>query len=241
MRHSFPISRINHWMFALCLLLLATPALATLEWPQEITAPEGAIVVYQPQPEGLAGNVLSGRAAISLELKNQAEPIFGAMWFSARIDTDRDADTATVTDVRVERVAWPDSKDADEQRFTAIVEAAVPATGFEISMERLSASLATAEIVQQSLEDLNTDPPKIVFREELAVLLLFDGKPQLSEIEGSPYERAVNVPMAVACKKGGKPCWLSSGAFWYESKDPLGPWSPTTSPPDNCPMPKSGP
>ena len=65
------------------LLLLSNTALATIEWPQEITAPEGTIVVYQPQPESLAGNVISGRAAISLELKNQAEPVFGAMWFTA--------------------------------------------------------------------------------------------------------------------------------------------------------------
>jgi hypothetical protein len=216
---------------ALGLLMASAPAVAQLEWPQEISAPEGSILVYQPQPESLSGNVISGRAAISLEINNREEPVFGAMWFTAKIDTDRDSDVATVRDLKVERVAWPDSKDAEEQRFTAIVEAAVPEAGFEISMERLSASLATAEIVQKSLEELNTDPPKIVFREELAVLLLFDGKPRLAEIEGSPYERVLNVPMAVACKKGGKPCWLSSGTFWYESKDPLGPWAPTTSPP----------
>lgn len=216
---------------ALWLVLVSASAQAALEWPQEIAAPEGTIVVYQPQPESLVGNVLSGRAAISLEIKGREEPVFGAMWFTAKIDTDRDADTAIVRDLRVEKVAWPDSKDAEEQRFTAIVEGAMPEAGFEISMERLSASLATAEVVQKSLEDLNTEPPKIVFREELAVLLLFDGKPRLSEIENSPYERALNVPMAVACKKGGKPCWLYSGTFWYEAKDPLGPWTPASSPP----------
>jgi hypothetical protein len=37
--------------------------------------------------------------------------------------------------------------------------------------------------------------------------------------------------MAVVCKRSGKPCWLSSGTFWYESKDPLGPWAPTPSAP----------
>jgi len=226
-----PVRRSFGFLLTLCLILLSTPALATLEWPQEIDAPEGTIVIYQPQPEALAGNVLSGRAAIALEPKGQDAPIFGVMWFTAKIDTDRDSDTAIVRDVTVERVTWPDSKDAAEQRFTAIVESAVPANGFEISMERLSASLATAEVVQKSLEELNTEPPEILFREELAVLLLYDGEPRLSAIEGSSYERALNVPMAVACKKGGKSCWLSSGTFWYEAKDPLGPWAPTSSPP----------
>ncbi len=213
------------------LVLASTPVLAQLEWPQEIDAPEGTIVVYQPQPESLSGNTLKSRAAVSLEFKDQDAPVFGAMWFSATLDTDRDDGIALVRNVKVERVAWPDSKDAAEQRFTAIVEGSVPETGFEISMERLSSSLETAEVVQKSLENLNTDPPRIVFRPELAVLLLFDGKPQFSEIEGSPYERAMNVPMAVVCKKGGKACWLSSGTFWYQAKSALGPWAVSSSPP----------
>jgi hypothetical protein len=238
------IRRLSTLLVLLVTLTATMPAFATLEWPQEIDASEGTIVIYQPQPESLNGNVLGGRAAISLELEGRQDPIFGVMWFTAKIDTDRDSDTAIVHHVKVERVAWPDSKDAAEQRFTAIVEGAVPENGFEISMERLSASLATAEVVQQSLEELNTEPPKIVFRDQLAVLLLYDGKPRFSEIEGSSYERVMNVPMAVACKKGGKPCWLSSGTFWYEAKEPLGPWSPTSKPPSDLasmmPPPEDG-
>jgi hypothetical protein len=114
-------------LLAFCLLVVSVPAMAQLEWPQEIAAPEGTIVVYQPQPEKLAGNVLSGRAAISLEFNDREDPVFGAMWFTARIDTDSDADVALVRDLKVEKVAWPDSKDAAEQRFTAIVEGAIPA------------------------------------------------------------------------------------------------------------------
>ena len=80
------------------LLLACTPVGAALEWPQEIDAAEGTIVVYQPQPERLAGNVLSGRAAVQLEFRDRSEPVFGVMWFTARLDTDRDTDTAFVRD-----------------------------------------------------------------------------------------------------------------------------------------------
>jgi hypothetical protein len=226
-------SRLVRLTMLLALMLAASPLLAQLEWPQEITAPGGTIVVYQPQPEKLNGNVLSGRAAISIESDQLEEPIFGAMWFTARIDTDRDSDTATVRDFRVEKVAWPDSKDAGEQRFTTLVETSMPQSGFAISMERLSASLETAEIVQQSLEDLNTDPPQIIFSEQLAVLLLYDGQPRFSDVENSDYERAMNVPFAVACKKRGNSCWLSSGTFWYQAPDAVGPWSPSNSPPSD--------
>jgi len=219
-----------YWLVPVLCLIWTFPLLAA-NWPQEITGKEGTIVVYQPQPEKLEGNTLSGRAAISLELNNGDEPVFGAMWFSARIETDTDTSTAIVHSFKVEKVAWPDSKDAGEQRFTAAVEGAMPESGFEISMEQLSASLETAEIEQKSLENLKTDPPEIIFTEELTVLMLFDGKPDFTEIEDSPYERAVNTPFAVARNKKTGMSYLSSGAFWYQARNPLGPWTFTRSPP----------
>jgi hypothetical protein len=216
-------------LFLLLFCLLSPPAFATLDWPQEIETDGGTIVIYQPQPEELSGNTLSGRAAMSLEINGQDEPIFGAMWFTARLDVSDDI--ATVRDLRVTHVTWPDSKDAGEQQFTAIVEGAVPEAGFEISMERLSSSLETAEIEQKSLQDLKTDPPVIIFRQELSVLLLFDGKPNYVAIENSAYERAVNTPFAVARRTKTNAVYLSSGKYWYLAEDALGPWNVTTNPP----------
>jgi hypothetical protein len=177
------------------------------------------------------GDTLSGRAAVSLELKGKAEPVFGAFWFNARLDTDRDAGTATVRSVSVTDVRWPEATDAERQRFTQIVQGAVPQTGFVISLERLTASLATAETERKSLANLKNDPPKILFSEELAVLMLYDGEPKFVAIENSPYERALNVPFAVARNKSSKQVFLSSGTFWYSAPDPLGPFALTTSPP----------
>ncbi|MGB5491603.1 MAG: hypothetical protein WBM76_12320 [Woeseiaceae bacterium] len=212
------------------MLVFATPA-AAVDWPQEVTADKGTIVVYQPQPESLQGNVLRGRAAMSLELKGRDDPIFGAFWFEAKIDNDTDTGVAILRDFKVTEVRWPESKDAEEQRFTAVVEAAIPESGFEISTERLSASLATAESVQESLENLKNDPPVILFSEELAVLLLYDGEPRYSEIDSSPYERVLNTPFAVIRKKGGRQHWLSDGKFWYTADSAMGLWTHTASPP----------
>jgi hypothetical protein len=223
---------VSKKLIALTLGLTAWTGIAgAVDWPQEIEAPEGTIVVYQPQPEHLEGNLLTGRAAVAIEIKDAAEPIFGAMWFTARIDTDREAGTAIVRDVTVTDVRWPDSKDAGEQRFTQIVESSVPEAGFEISLEQLTASLATAERERSSLEDLKNDPPAIVFSDELAVLLLYDGEPRFSPVEDSPYERVLNTPFLVVRNTRSKMCYLSSGTLWYEAKDPLGPWAATKTPP----------
>ncbi|MFT7288324.1 MAG: hypothetical protein ACI87W_002442 [Halieaceae bacterium] len=211
--------------------LLFSLAASANKWPQEVTGEEGKIVVYQPQPESLKGNVLKGRAAMSLEINGQDEPIFGAFWFEAKIDNNTDSGIATIRDVRVIDVRWPESRDAGEQRFTAIVEGAIPKNGFEISTEKLSASLASANTEKKSLENLKNDPPAIIFSKELAVLLLYDGDPRYSDIDNSPYERVLNTAFAVIRKKGTSDYYLSSGKFWYAAKAPLGPWSYTTTPP----------
>jgi hypothetical protein len=213
----------------LLLALLSMPAHA-VDWPQEVAADEGVIVVYQPQPDSLKGNTLTGRSAMSLQVKDQ-EPIFGAFWFSAKIDTDQDTDTVLVRDVKVTQVRWPDSKDAGEQRFTQVVESAIPKAGFEISLERLSASLATAEVEKSSLAELKNDPPQIIFKQQLAVLLSYDGAPSFSPVENSVYERALNTPLLVVRNKKSRRCYLSSGVFWYEAADASGPWQRTSSPP----------
>lgn len=215
----------------LCIALLAPNLARAIDWPQEIDAPEGTLVMYQPQPEKLQGNILSGRAAISIQLTDAQEPIFGALWFSARIDTDRDAGIALVRDLKVTRVGWPDSTDAGEQRLTAIVEAQVPATGFEISLERLSASLATAEVEQESLQDLKSEPPRILFSEQLAVLLLYDGKPRFSPVEDSPFERALNTPFLVVKDTRSSEYFLGDGSQWYTAGNAMGPWKPDGRPP----------
>ena len=229
------LSRLmNHRLTAIAsLFLLAIWPLSTLaiDWPQEIASDQGTIVIYQPQPEKLEGNVLTGRAAMSLEMNDSKEPIFGAFWFTATIDTDSDAGIAIVRDVKVQRVKWADSTDAGEQRFTALVEGAVPKAGFETSLDLLSASLATAEQEQKSLDNLKNDPPEIMFSDQLAVLLAYDGTPRFSPVENSDYERALNVPFLVVRNTRTKQCYLSNGTLWYQSRDPLGPWQQTTSPP----------
>ena len=235
-RRTNPFARLTPPVFLRVALAtiaaMSVPVAATaMDWPQEIVAEEGTIVVYQPQPEKLQGNVLSGRAAMALQIEGRDEPIFGAFWFDAKIDTDRDAGIATIRDVTVTNVRWPESKDADEQRFTAIVESAVPATGFEISLEQLAASLESANVERKSLEELKNDPPAILFRDELAVLLIFDGEPRYSAVANSDYERVLNTPFVVVRKQRGNDHYLSSGKFWYQSKDPMGPWTPTNTPP----------
>jgi hypothetical protein len=221
---------IYHLVLSGFLLLLSTFSAAG-DWPQEVSADGGSIVVYQPQPEALDGNTLTGRAAMSIEIDAQKDIIYGVFWFSSIIETDRGEDVVRISNVQVTKVTWPDSKDTGEQRFTQVAQKALANSVFEASLSSMTSALATSEKIQQSLEAINNDPPLIVFSEKLAVLALFDGEPHFAEVENSPYERALNTALVVVKDTRSKEFYLTSGSLWYQADSALGPWEISSSPP----------
>jgi hypothetical protein len=56
-----------------------------VNWPLEISGPEGTAVVYQPQPDSFKDDKITARVAVSTRLKNAKAPVFGAAWISARV------------------------------------------------------------------------------------------------------------------------------------------------------------
>ena len=204
--------------------------LMAVEWPQEVDTQEGTIVVYQPQPEKLNGNLLTARSAMSFTKKNE-EAIFGVFWFTAKIDTDRSADQAIVRDLDVTKVRWPDSKDSGEERFKVAVNNALKAMTLHISLSQLTASLESADTAAKSLAQIKNEPPKIIFEEQLAVLLSFDGEVKFGAIENSLYERALNTTMTVVRDTKSKIVYLTTGYVWYQAKTINGPYQITTTPP----------
>jgi hypothetical protein len=77
------------WMSLLAFFLLALSTAWAQEdsvdyWPQEIETKQGVVVVYQPQPEKLEGNKLSGLAAVSVEMKK-----LKAIWYSTKNATKK--------------------------------------------------------------------------------------------------------------------------------------------------------
>jgi len=101
--------------FGLLLLALAAAASAAaqepVDWPREFAAAGGTAVVYQPQPETLEGDVLTARSAVSVTRSTDTEPRFGAVWFEALLDIDREKRIAYFDSVHVSRVEFGDLAD----------------------------------------------------------------------------------------------------------------------------------
>src|SRR5262245_35336680 len=165
------------------IVLLATPAHAAgSTWPRSFDSAAGSFVLYQPQPEDLTGDVLMGRMAFSLQRSGDDNPIYGVLWFSEHIQIDRDSSAVTPRDFDVTKVRLPGIPQADPSRDERLVENEAADWDLSGSIEELKAGLASTEKERASVADLDNTPPIIRFVNERAILVAFDGTPQLGPI-----------------------------------------------------------
>ena len=81
-----------------------------LVWPREIEVPGYVITLYQPQLETFDQNILTGRMALSVK-KEKEDLVFGALWFDAKLLTEKENRTATLVDLDIPMVKFPDVED----------------------------------------------------------------------------------------------------------------------------------
>jgi hypothetical protein len=203
-----------------------------VEWPREILAPEGKIIVYQPQLETFKDNKLTARAAVSLTKKDETEPIFGVVWFSARVSTDRNARTIQILDVDVTDVkAHHEPDPAKLERFSQILENTFSNWDEEISLDKVLTMLDLVEKEKVAAKDLKTTPPRIIFVTHPAVLVTIDGEPDISKVDNSNLMRIVNTAYFIVFDPTAKTYFLKGGQEWFTAGDIMGPWQTGKKPP----------
>ncbi len=217
--------------YALCAAMTAT-ALSdlradeqSLDWPQEIDAPAGKIIVYQPQPESFTGNRLSFRVAVAVTLKGATEPDFGAVWFESSVTIDREARTVVVQDCTVTKVRFLDATAEQGKALSDHIGEHLANQCFVFSLDSLLTSIDLAEKEQVAADRLATIPPRILFNTTPAVLVVFDGKPMMQPSGNNPtVMRAMNTPFIVLFDTAGPAFYLKGGDAWLTAPDVMGPW-----------------
>ena len=172
---------------------------------------------------------LSGRSALSWTEKDKA-PVFGVFWFTTTVAVDRDARLATVESIHVDRVRFPNITKEQEKRLAAVLEAEVPKWVMTVSLDAIQANLAVYQAEKKSSEGLRSVPPRMIFVNDPAVLLLYAGKPVEQPIPGTSLKRAANTPMFVVLDPSTRRWYLSGGTFWYEAPASTGPFTPIAAP-----------
>jgi hypothetical protein len=200
------------------------------DWPREIVTNKGLIVMYQPQLEKFEGNILTGRAAVSVEVQGQnTGPVFGVVWFDARLETDRSTRSAVITDVTINELRFPNQDEKKAERLGKFLETEIPKWNLPIAMDELIASLETTDSNIKSSQQINTDPPVMLFYSEPAVLITIDGEPRLVDTEEKNIQRVMNTPFTILFDSKKKDYYLNAGEEnWYNSSAIKGDWQPVS-------------
>ncbi len=198
------------------------------DWPKEIPLSSGGkVIIYQPQPESLSGNVLSSRAAVSVREKKNSEPVFGAVWSEAQLLTNLDSRMATLESIKITDVRFPNVTDETKiQQFRDLLEREIPAWNLELSIDNIIATLEEGADITE--DNLNTAPPKIIYTSTPSTLVLIDGDPKIENNKDAGVDLVVNSPFLILKNPEDKKFYLFGGDYWYQSTAIASGWTPVT-------------
>jgi hypothetical protein len=202
-------------------------------WPKEIVTTRGVIVMYQPEPERLDENRLRVRAAVGIE-KPAEETIFGVVWIEARLETDRDERIATIADLDVTDMRFPDQTEDQVKLLSGLLESEIPKWDLSIEMDDLIATLELADTASKTTRQINLNPPAILYYPEPAVLISIDGEPRLADSQEKNVQRVTNTPYTILYETRAKNYYLFADEnSWYTATSIKGNWQPADAVPDS--------
>jgi len=200
-------------------------------WPQEFKVDGTKLVFYQPQWDALEQDVLSGRSALAVTQSGRTTPIFGAAWIEAEVTVDREKGTVEADKVRIMKVHLPDSTPGEEGRLLDQARKVAKDLEVKTGLETLTRGLEATRDERTQAENLNMNPPRILFEKTPSVLVVLDGGPKTVKVKDEDLERVVNTPAFMVRDTDNNKLYLQSANNWYEAKSVKGPWRPIDSPP----------
>ena len=205
------------YIFTSLIFCIGLTAKAQNDFPRSVTIKTGEVItIYQPQPETLDGDKLTGRAAVSVKSKSTEEPLFGAMWFEAGLETDRDSRMAKLTQIKITNAKLPGVDDSSKiQKWKKTIETEIPNWDLDISIDKLIASIEEEQ--QTTSENFNTAPPKIIYTTKVSTLVLIDGEPKIEKDDNLKMNRVINTAYLIVQNPDDKKYYLYGGNFWYQS------------------------
>jgi hypothetical protein len=202
-------------------------------WPRDIEVPEGTVTIYQPQLESFKDNDLEARAAVAVTPKGQTEPVFGSVWFKARVSTDRETRMVKCLEVDVPAARFPDATEEQITKLSDLLKAEMPKWNLEVSLDRLLTMLDLVETAQTASADIATDPPPIRFATTPTELVMIAGKPRLQPVEGGDLMQVINTDTFIVLDPSSKTYYMETFVGdWFKATDAMGPWEPSRDTPE---------
>jgi len=214
-----------------------TASLDGPSWPKAFERNGNHILVYQPQLKSWQRyRTLVADTAVSIKPSGGGQPILGVISWRAATQANLSLRTVFVSGIEVISSRFPSLNPQQEADLQKKVQQVYPTVTFNISIERMIASLNHGNQPVQSIP-ANTAVPTILVSRTPAIVLTVDGKAILAPIEASTLQYVVNANWDLLYDKTNY--FLLAGKVWLNAKQLEGPWTRTTSlPPEMSALPK---
>jgi len=208
-------------------------------WPHSFDVDGMHLVLHHPQLESWDGNQLKGRLAVAVKTGTQVGSdgkshdvlAYGVAWFTARTVTDKTLRQVTLSNVTIDKVAFPTAS-AQQSHYQSLLQKIASRGNQVADLDTLEASLA----IRQAQNDVKNvavrnDPPQIVFSFKPALLVLIDGTPAARPTGKGSVSRIVNTRSLLLQDSGQY--YLLFASHWVTSSALDGPWRAVKAPPSS--------
>lgn len=196
-----------------------------LNWPREFEHGNAKFVLYLPQLDNYNNNDLEGRMAVSVKFPDK-DLIFGAIWFKAQMQVDKDNRTVLLEKMVIPSSNFPEFNEDNTKLVESILSKEIEKMGILLSLDHFLALLETLDKHPKS-DALNNNPPIIHYRSTPTVLIYIDGEPILKDVDNSEWQYVVNTPYFIVQNKSNKLNYLKGGNWWFMSNSIEAGWKVT--------------
>jgi hypothetical protein len=205
-----------------------------MEWPRTYQNDGRQVVIFQPQVLSWQDQTtLKFRAAVAVMENGAKQPVYGVMSASAITVNDLEDRIAYLFNMQMD-VAFPGVDQAKSQALQAVVQQTLPSfCDSPVSIDCLITNLDSKSFKPNTVK-VNLDPPPIHYFDTPAILVIFNGTPDLKPVKDTQLNYAVNTNWDLLQDQTTSKYYLLNGDSWLTATDVMnGPWTAADSLPDN--------
>jgi hypothetical protein len=197
-------------------------------WPRAYTTASGAqLVLYQPQVASWVNQKhITGYAAVSYTAKAATKPALGTIKIEADTSVAVAERLVNFSELTIAEANFSTLPKDQLKTVVGEIGQAVPREERIIALDRVLANLDTSTIIPKNIEGVKADPPVVFYNAKPAVLVIIDGDPIWSPIDGNDLRFAVNTNWDLFEHAVTKTYFLRLEKSWMTAPAVQGPWTP---------------
>jgi hypothetical protein len=197
-------------------------------WPRAYTTASGAkLTLYQPQIASWVDQKhITGYAAVSYTPVAATKPALGTIKIEADTSVAVAERLVNFSEFTIAEASFSTLPKDQLRTVVAEISQAVPREERVIALDRVLANVDTSQIAPRNIDGVKADPPTVFFSTKPAVLVMFDGNPIWSPIDGNDLKFAVNTNWDLFQHETTKSYFLRIDQSWMKAPAIQGPWAP---------------